>query len=163
MTFFFLKVRAAMWFPSKQNLELHLCSHTCWLSYFTLVCLWCGRTVACSVYGHVITKFSGMGRLPYFLSYGAPPTRALRARVELRYDFNWTTASQLTALADESEVSFHFHFRVGVTYFISLHVGKKRQVLYLSPPWLLSADAWFWQLSIHPHSDGLQSVNFFKI
>ena len=30
-----------MWFPSKLNLELHLGSHTCWLSYFTLVCLWC--------------------------------------------------------------------------------------------------------------------------
>ena len=44
---------------------------TCSLSYFTLVCLWCGRTVARSVYGHVITKFSGMGRLPHFLSYGA--------------------------------------------------------------------------------------------
>ena len=27
--------------------------HTCWLSYFTLVCLWCGRTVGRSVYGHV--------------------------------------------------------------------------------------------------------------
>ena len=26
-----------------------------------------------------------MGRLPHFLSYGAPSTRALRARVELRY------------------------------------------------------------------------------
>ena len=26
-----------------------------------------------------------MSRLPHFLSYGAPPTRALRARVELRY------------------------------------------------------------------------------
>ena len=35
-----------------------------------------------SVYGHVITKFSGMG------SYGAPPTRALRARVELRYQLS---------------------------------------------------------------------------
>ena len=44
-----------------------------------------GRSLAGSVYGHVITKFSGMGRLPHFLSYGAPPTRALRARVELRY------------------------------------------------------------------------------
>ena len=29
-------------------------------------------------YGHVITKFSRMGRLPHFLSYGAPS-------VELRY------------------------------------------------------------------------------
>ena len=33
----------------QNNLELHLGCHTCWLSYlsyFTLVCLWCGRTVA---------------------------------------------------------------------------------------------------------------------
>ena len=30
-------------------------------------------------YGHVITKFSRMGRLPHFLSYGARSTRALRA------------------------------------------------------------------------------------
>ena len=34
-----------------------------------------GRSRACSVYSHVITKFSRMGRLPHFLSYGAPPTR----------------------------------------------------------------------------------------
>ena len=38
-----------------------------------------------SAYGHVITKFSRMGRLPHFLSYGAPSARALRARAELRY------------------------------------------------------------------------------
>ena len=31
-------------------------------------------TVARSMYGHVITKFSGMGRLPHFLSCGAPST-----------------------------------------------------------------------------------------
>ena len=30
----------------------------------------------------------------------------------------------MTALAGESEVSFHFHFYVGVTYYISLYVGK---------------------------------------
>ena len=30
-------------------------------------------------YGHVFTKFSWMGRLPHFLSYGAPSTRASRA------------------------------------------------------------------------------------
>ena len=68
------------------------------------------------------TKFSSMSRLPHFLSYGAPPARAPRA------------GSQLTALAGESEVSFHFHFHVGVTYYISLHVGKKRLVLYLTSP-----------------------------
>ena len=39
-----------------------------------------GRSLARSVYGHVITKFSGMGRLPHFLSYGAP--------VELRYKYH---------------------------------------------------------------------------
>ena len=36
------------------------------------------RSLARSVYGHVITKFSRMSRLPQFLSYGAP-------RVELHY------------------------------------------------------------------------------
>ena len=30
----------------QNNLELHLGYHTRWLSYFTLVCLWCGRTVS---------------------------------------------------------------------------------------------------------------------
>ena len=33
----------------QNNLELHLGCHTCWLSYFTLLCLWCGRTVARAV------------------------------------------------------------------------------------------------------------------
>ena len=61
----------------QNNLELHLGCHTCWLSYFTLVCLWCGRTVG-REYGHVITKISRMGRLPNFLTHGAP-LRALRA------------------------------------------------------------------------------------
>ena len=35
---------------SRQNkLELHLDCHTCWLSYFTLVCLWSARTVSWAV------------------------------------------------------------------------------------------------------------------
>ena len=33
-----------------------------------------GRSIGRSVYGHVITKFSRMGRLPHFLTYGAPCT-----------------------------------------------------------------------------------------
>ena len=80
----------------QNNLELHLGCHTCWMSYFTLVCLWCGR----SVYGHVITKFSSMGSLPHFLTYSAP-LRAPRAR-ELRYKwmvekvFSWADKSQLS-------------------------------------------------------------------
>ena len=36
-----------------------------------------------SAYGHVITKFSPMGRLPHFLSYGAPSTHALRYHTSL--------------------------------------------------------------------------------
>ena len=49
--------------------------HTCWLSYFTLVCRWCGRSFALSVYGHVITKVFRMCRIPHFHSYEALPTR----------------------------------------------------------------------------------------
>ena len=33
--------------------------------HWTLVALWCGRTGGRAVYGHVITKFSGMGRFTY--------------------------------------------------------------------------------------------------
>ena len=33
----------------QNNLELHLGCHTCWLNYFTLACLWCGRAVGWSV------------------------------------------------------------------------------------------------------------------
>ena len=68
----------------QNNLQLHLGCHTCGLSYFTLVCTWCGRTAARSVYGHEISKFSRMGGLPHFLIHGAP-LRALCAR-ELRYE-----------------------------------------------------------------------------
>ena len=35
-----------------------------------------------SVYGHVIAKFSRMGRLPHFLKYGAPPTRGASLRTQ---------------------------------------------------------------------------------
>ena len=47
----------------------------------------------------MITKFSGMGRLPHFLSDGAPPTGELRARVELRYN-EMKTAMVKTLIGD---------------------------------------------------------------
>ena len=46
----------------QNNLELHFGGHTCWLRYFTLVCPRCRRTGVRSVYCHVITKFSPMGK-----------------------------------------------------------------------------------------------------
>ena len=48
---------------SRQNkIELHLGCHTCWVSYFTLVCLWCGLTAGGQADGRTITwlpKFLG--------------------------------------------------------------------------------------------------------
>ena len=38
---------------------------------FALVYLWCGQVGGQSVYGHMIAKFSQMGSLPHFLTYGA--------------------------------------------------------------------------------------------
>ena len=60
---FLHKTRVAMRFPAKITSSCH----TCWLSYFTLVCPWCGRTVDL-----VTTKFSRMHRLPNFLTHGSP-------------------------------------------------------------------------------------------
>ena len=69
----------------QNNLELHLGCHTYWLRYFTLVCLWCGRTVgqACS---HMITKISRMGSV---LTHGAPlcTLRACGAPLILHLEF----------------------------------------------------------------------------
>ena len=56
-------------------------------------------------YSHVITNFSRMGRLPHFFSYWAPPTRALRARLELRYkpdDFGKPKSIELHSFSNAS-------------------------------------------------------------
>ena len=62
-----------MRFPANITSELHL---GCQMSYFTLVCLWCGRTVSraggWSVYGHVINKFSRIRRLLHILTHSVP-------------------------------------------------------------------------------------------
>ena len=60
-------------------------------------------------YGHVITKFSRMGRLPHFLSYGAPSTRALRARVELRYHVLLVKGEKSSEHILLSYVTYDFH------------------------------------------------------
>ena len=51
------------------------------LFYIGIPVVWTdGRSIARSMYGHVITKFYRMGRLPQLFSYGAP-------RLELRYHY----------------------------------------------------------------------------
>ena len=62
-------------------------SHTCWLSYFTLVRLWCGRTVARSIARCTVTwlpNFLGWVDYHISLAMGLRP-RERFARVELRY------------------------------------------------------------------------------
>ena len=63
------------------NLEFHLGCHTCWLTYFTLVCLWCGQTVSCSVGRCTVTWLPNFLGWVDLLSYGAP------LRTELIYTF----------------------------------------------------------------------------
>ena len=58
-----------------------------------------------SVYGHVITKFSWMGRLPHFLSYGAPPTSSASHRA-------WSSANNITICYGFS----FFFFRSNVSH-----------------------------------------------
>ena len=60
--------------------ELHLGCHTCLLSYFTLVCLWCGRTVGRSV---------GVRSRDYQIVYHIFLPMVLRAR-ELGYYLFWS-------------------------------------------------------------------------
>ena len=83
LLFFLFKVRAAMCFPSKENLELHLGRYTWCLSYFTLVYLWCGRTVARSLARYTVPwlpNFLGWVDYHIFLAMGLHPRAALRAR-----------------------------------------------------------------------------------
>ena len=68
------------------------------IELFYKVCLWCRRTVARSVYGHMITKFSRMGRLPHFLSYGPPPTRGASRLFILTCDVFGTGKTNILAL-----------------------------------------------------------------
>ena len=61
--------RVAMPFFRQNNLELYLGWHSCWLSYFTLVCPWCGRTVG-RAGGRMVAwllKLLGWADYPIFL------------------------------------------------------------------------------------------------
>ena len=73
----------------QNNLQLHLGCHTCWLSYFTSVCLWCGRTVSLAVGLCTVTWLPNfLGWVDTSFSYPRCCAGALRAR-ELRYECKW--------------------------------------------------------------------------
>ena len=65
------------------------------------------------MYGHVITKFSRMGSLPYFVTHGAP-LRASRARAPLVTPPPGSAATQATFDTDEKS-RFGFSGVVGNT------------------------------------------------
>ena len=67
----------------QNNLDLHLGCHTCWLSYFTLVCLWCGRTAARAVVVRSRDYQIFSDGLPRFLTHGAPLARESSAIIEV--------------------------------------------------------------------------------
>ena len=65
-----------------ENLELHLGCRTCWLSYFTLVCLWYGRTVARSLARCTVTWLPNfLGWVDYHIS--------LAVGLRFRNTFHW--------------------------------------------------------------------------
>ena len=71
----------------QNNLELHLGCHTCWLNCFTLVCLWCGRTVGRAGGRCTVTWLPNfLGWVVYHIFLPMVLRCALRAR-ELRYYF----------------------------------------------------------------------------
>ena len=90
-------------------------------------------------YGHVITKFSRMGRLPHFLSYGAPSTRALRARVELRYykglPDSMQSVQKTQNLSDRTTIN-EIIFQI----FLKKQIWKRNRLVY---NWQRIPDCWF--------------------
>ena len=74
------------------NLELHLGCHTCWLTYFKLVFLWCGQMVGCSVGRCTKNQKQGVTRLP---------SPRMRGRTALRF----SASSSQNWLNDQNCVS----------------------------------------------------------
>ena len=85
--------RLAIRFSAKITASCIRGCHTCCLSYFTLVCLWCGRTVAdgrCTVTW--LPNFLGWVDL---LTHGAPLASASRSREKSATNFSPLTNTDL--------------------------------------------------------------------
>ena len=59
-------------------------------------------------YGHVITKFSWMGRLPHVLSYGALPTHALHVWWSFAISLNFYLCCTLCRICHHSFLALGF-------------------------------------------------------
>ena len=95
------------------------------------------RSLALSVYRHVITKFSRMGRLPHFLSYGAPRAelshKFLKNKLEPAIIWKPVTCQRITSKKYSTSMGRHLSPWYG-------------QVIW-------SAGTLFWQLSIGDNID----------
>ena len=88
-----------------------------------------GRSLARSVYGHVITKFSGMGRLPHFFSYGAPPTRGAARGAPLLLGTKTQIQLFQKTLSEEKQKVFKPRPRGNVRCFKSVFYKGKQSLL----------------------------------
>ena len=70
-----LSGRPCDFLPNKTLSRIWVAIPVDWVILHWYACSADRRSLARSVYGHVITKCSRMHRLPHFLSYGAPLTR----------------------------------------------------------------------------------------
>ena len=87
-----------------------------------------GHSLARSMYSHVITKVSRMGRLPRFLNYGTPPKRGASRRA-------WSSANSEGGLLCWLPWSSFTDKRSEVLFFVYiffLHESDKRCLGYLS-------------------------------
>ena len=73
------KTPVAMWFPAKITSScIWVTIPVDWVILHWYTCGADGQSLGRAVYGHVITKFSRMGSLLYFLTHGAPLARFAR-------------------------------------------------------------------------------------
>ena len=130
----------------------------CWLSYFTLVCLWCGRTVG-RVYGHVITNFLGWVDyqifLPMVLRFASwsSVTSATIAQKPLNQEVHGlftpeSTLAMATSFVAKSVLSLHPENRLRINTILK-HMWLKSFSSVTAIPWLINRKlAWIFT-SVH--------------
>ena len=129
--FFFLKVRGAIRFLFEKNLELHLCCHTCWLNYFTLVWLRCRRTVGRAVGRCTVTWLPNfLGWVVYNIFYPWCSTaRTSRARAPLLVHFVVLNGCILFNIG-QYRYRYWFCWNLNITFADNINKEKLRNTLY---------------------------------